>query len=65
MGAVVHPLTCRDGRRVADDGDQVAKTACFSSQQAEAVLGIVNVTPFANIGDHLSAGLGRGLRHRP
>src|SRR6516225_1365113 len=66
MRAVIDPgpacldeLACRDHRRMAKDGDQVALAAGFDAQHAEAVLGVVERYPVDESGQDL------GWRARP
>ena len=40
------PLTGGDRRRVADDGHQVAMSACLRPENAEAILGVVERDAF-------------------
>ena len=68
MGAVVDPFARRrdplaggDRRGVADDGHQIAMSACLRPQNAEAVLGVVEGDPLDEAGEHF---LGRWFRLR-
>jgi hypothetical protein len=59
MGAVVDPfagyrdpLASGDRRRVADDCDQVAMSACLRPENAEPGLGVVEGDPLHRAGKH-------------
>jgi hypothetical protein len=63
VGAVVDPgstcldeLASRDHRGMTDEGDEIALASSFDTQNAEAVLGVVERDPI----DQPSQDLGRG-----
>ena len=56
------PFAGGDGRRVADDGDEITMPACLDAQHAEAALGIMERHPFDGAGEHRAVGLGGGQR---
>ena len=51
--AHLHPLAGRDAGGVPDDGDQVALSACFDPQHAEAAIGVVERHPLDQPGQCL------------